>query len=154
MKKQYIVSVVVIFIGCVLVKTLKPNQWDVFVYSLCALFLLLNAGQELFIILRTRNGIYVYGYIKEVNAAEENDEIIEVIEFVSPIDNETYHIESISKGVFDLSNQLSGRVKVWVNVKNPKKSLVTKKIDSLILLSLFGKLIVAIFFGVMIVLNW
>ncbi|MBO9204508.1 MULTISPECIES: hypothetical protein [Niastella] len=153
MKKQHIELIVLIGVSFILVRVLKPNQWDVMIYSLLSLILLLSVSQEIYRIIKTRNGVYVEGVIKD-ECVEGDIEIKRVVEFISSADNKKYKIKYfVNESATKIATSTT-TVKVWLNVKKPKKSLVVKEFDGLTVLSLSGKVLFAAFFIVMIIINW
>ncbi len=152
--KKHTQLIVIIVIGFILVRILKPNQWDIMVYSLLTLILFISSGQEVWRMIKTRKGVFVDGCISQVESSENDDEIKRIIGFVSPTDNVEYTINDVSIGNKYLVTQLPSKVKVWVNVKDPQKSLVAKEFDGMVFLSLSGKIIFAIFFLIMVIISW
>jgi hypothetical protein len=155
MKKINLEVIVILLIGFLLINFLKPNQWNIMIYSLLFCISFYSFLQKIFIIYKTRKGTYTDGYIIEKQGISklENDVTKSTIEFVSPADNERYQISVLEESILE-SEIIGDKIKIWVNLKNPTKSLVVKKLNSLSILSLVSVFIFSIAFLALIVYSW
>jgi len=156
MKKINVQLIIVFAIGAVLFKWLKPNQWNIIIYSILFFLFFFNFLQTLYTIYITRKGIYSLGNIKEnsIEKSEDTSVDIKIIEFISPLDNTKYELTIDGQNLAADKEQFSNnKIRIWVNQKNPNKSLIVKELNSIRILSLVTLLVFSIIFLVLIAIS-
>jgi hypothetical protein len=149
--------IIILIIGYIVFNYLKPFQWNIGIYSILFFLFFYNFIQLLYWIIITRKGIYTLGRIHEEldEVKEEKKEDNVKIEFISPIDKMKYSIKTKSQYLKDDSNYFSKEnIRIWVNPKNPFKSLIVFELNSARLLSLISLFFFSIIFLVLIIFSF
>jgi hypothetical protein len=141
MKKAHIQLIIILGAGYLLVSLLDSRQWNITVYSLL-LLIIIGSIVDVLSVIKTSQGIYSEGEVVETQDSEKV-----IVEFISPVDNLKYQIKS-SRQSSDKAVTTNKKIKVWINERNPHKSLVVKEFNGEFAADLIGRL----FFLVVVVL--
>jgi hypothetical protein len=136
--------------GWVLVYYVSDDKINLWVCSGLLLIISISFFQNIFQYFKTRKGIFSTGTIINDSKPESEwgrkDYPVKV-EFLSPVDNQTYFISHEISGLS--KKPYKKEVKVWINKKNIQKSIVVEKFDqywflNMVQLVIFGAVLIVL----------